>query len=236
MHAIHRSLCLPARNFRDHAESCLTGDPPLQGSGGAGSLNAATAGFLDHILPRGSAVLTELSRLRGSEERSPAEDTNIIECREAIAHAADWMNGHASNLRREKSLASSLSALSLSSAAPAQKIFQKDPSDGRSRLTPSDGEGKAMKGHELVSLTHGARVRAGWDGRAASYFATVIDAGTGKTIFRTPRRDISNFDELEQILSRWAVIDTPLRERLIADRRRSESATTTDLPAAIAAE
>lgn len=93
-----------------------------------------------------------------------------------------------------------------------------------------------MKGHQLVPLTHRARVTAGWDRNSASYFATVVDMETGKTIFRTPRRDISNFDELEQILSGWAVIDTEIRARLIADRRQGETLPSANQPAAIAAE
>lgn len=93
-----------------------------------------------------------------------------------------------------------------------------------------------MKGHELVALTHGARVTAGWDRNSASYFATVVDMKTGKTIFRTPRRDLSNFDELEQILCGWAVIDTEVRARLIADRRQGETQSLLNRPAAIAAE
>lgn len=80
------------------------------------TLNAATAGFLDHILPRSTAILSELSRLHGMPARSCLEERNIAECRDAIAHAGAWMNDHATSLRREKALETSFSALSLASA------------------------------------------------------------------------------------------------------------------------
>lgn len=99
-----------------------------------------------------------------------------------------------------------------------------------------------MQGHQLPPslCRNGLQVTVGWSTYRSGYYALVRRKTKAATVVLhagASRGDaISNIDELEQILEKFASLSPDLRHQLIADRRAHETARGTAARTSTAAE